>query len=145
MRIKHVHRNEFASSVSEARQPWLDAAFDRLIELPDHPRSRVLVAAEDERIHAILGLELAWSASGRLENAIIRLLEIDPGTSDRGVASRLVRVAEDIAHINGCERVCAVPGLERLAGGRCRITFGRFNSGGGSLRTIVPPRQRGCA
>lgn len=145
MRIHNIHRNECAGPVSGTRPPWLDAAFDRLLELPDHPQSRVLVAAEGERIHAILGLELAWSASGRLENVTIRVLEIDPGVSDRGIGSRLIRVAEDIAHINGCERVCTAPGLERLAGGSCRITFGRFNPGGGPPRTIVPPRQRGCA
>ena len=145
MRIQHIHRSELAGPASEMRRPWLHATLDRLLQLPDHPGSRVLVAAEAERIHAVLGLELTWTTDGRLECATIRVLEIDPDHFDRGVGTRLVRVAEDIAHIYGCDRVCAAPGLEHWNAGRCRVTFGRYDLGRRAFHHGIPPTRRSCA
>ena len=144
MRIQHIDRNELASPASGSSQPWLEAAFKRLLTLPNHPRSRILVATEDGRTHAILGLELKWAADGHVKRATIRVLEVDPDHDNRGVGSRLVRVAEDIAHINGCERVCVAPGLERSKDGPCRLTFGRYDVGRGFSRDIIPPIRRSC-
>ena len=145
MRIQHIHRSELAGPASETRRPWLESTLDRLLELSDHPRNRVLVAAEGERIHAVLGLELTWTTDGRLEGATIRVLEIDPDYFDRSVGSRLVRVAEDIAHINGCDRVCAAPGLEHWNAGRCRLTFGRYDLGRRASQHGTPPTRRSCS
>jgi len=145
MRIQHTHHSELAGRTSELRRPWLDATLDRLLVLPDHPRNRIFVAVECERIHAVLGLELTWTTDGRLECATIRVLEIDPDHFDRSIGSRLVRVAEDIAHINGCDRVCAAPGLEHWDAGRCRFTFGDYDLGRRALRNGTPPARRSCA
>jgi GNAT superfamily N-acetyltransferase len=145
MRIQHTHRSELAGRTSELRRPWLEAALDRLLGLPDYPRSRVLVAAEGERVHAVLGLELTWTTGGRLECATIRVLEIDPDHFDRGLGSRLVRVVEDIAHINGCDRLCAAPNLEHWNAGRCRVTFNRYDLGRRACRDDAAPSRRSCA
>ncbi len=145
MRIQHIRFNELAGAASEPRRRWLEATLDRLFALPDHPQSRILVAADGDRIHAVLGLELAWSAEGRLELATIRVLEIDPDHFDPGVGARLVRVAEDIAHINGCDRVCAEPGLERWNAGKCRPTFGRDHLWRPASQGGTTPTKRNCA
>ncbi len=145
MRIQHIDRSELAGPATGNRQSWLDAAWSRLLELSDHPRSRVFVATDNGRIHAILGLELNWAGGGHLDRATIVVLEIDPNSLNRGAGSRLVRVAEDIAHIYGCDRVCVAPGLEQWNGGRCRSTFGRSNYSNGSSRETTPPTRRNCA
>jgi ribosomal protein S18 acetylase RimI-like enzyme len=145
MRIQHIDRAELARPAAGGRQSWLDAAWRRLLRLPDHPRSRVLVAAANERIQAILGLELNWAADGRLERATIVVLEIDPEFSDRSAGLKLVRVAQDIAHINGCDRVNLAPDLERWIGGGRRPKFDRPNVSRGSSRNTTPPTRRSCA
>lgn len=145
MRIQHTHRSELAGRASELRRPWLEAALDLLLGLPDHPRSRILVATEGERIHAVLGLELSWTTAGRLECATIRVLEIDPDHFDPGIGSRLVRVAQDIAHINGCDLVCAAPGLKRWNRGRCRVTFGLDDLGHRVFPDRNPSARRSSA
>jgi len=145
MRIQHIHRSELARPASKQRRPWLEATLDRLLELPGYPRNRILVAAEGELVHAVLGLELTWTTDGRLECATIRVLEIDPDHFDRGIGSRLVRVAEDIAHINGCDRVCAAPGLEHWNTGRYPLTFGRHDLRGRVCQHDAPLTERNCA
>lgn len=144
MRIQHILRSELTSPGSGPRRPWLKAASKRLLTLPDHPGSRILFAVEDGRTHAILGLELQWAADGHVERAIIHVLDVDPDHDDGGVGWRLLRFAEDIAHINGCRRLSVAPGLERWNGGRCRLTHGRGDLGRGSSRDITPPLRRGC-
>ena len=145
MRIHHTNRNELAALTSDSHRPWLAAACNRLLLLPDYPRSRILFAVDGGLTRAVLGLELKWGAEGRLMCATIGVLEEDPDHDNRGVGARLVRFAEDIAHINGCERLCAAPGLERWNGGRCRLAFSRRIIGRGWPKETTPRTQRGCA
>jgi GNAT superfamily N-acetyltransferase len=145
MRIQQIDSSELESPVSGSRRPWLAAAYGRLLELPGHPQSRVLIAVEGRQPRAILGLELVWAVDGRLVRAIIRLLEVDPEHERRGIGSRLVRFAEGIAHINGCERVHVAPGLERWGGGGCWLSLGYDDLGPGLSKDITPRFQQGCA
>ncbi len=145
MQILQIDRSEFESAVAGSRRPWLAAAYGRLLELPGHPQSRVLIAVEEKQPRAVLGLELEWSVNGRLVRAIIRLLEVDPEHARRGIGSRLVRYAEGIARINGCDRVDVAPGLERWGGGGCWLSLGYEDLGPGLSKDITPRFQHGCA
>jgi GNAT superfamily N-acetyltransferase len=145
MQILQIDRSELESTVSGSCQPWLTAAYDRLLELPSHPQSRVLIAVEEEQPRAVLGLELEWSVNSRLVRAFIRLLEVEPGHARRGIGSRLVRYAEGIARINGCERVHVARGLERWGGGGCWLSLGYDDLGPGLSKDITPRFRCGCA
>lgn len=141
MRIQHIDHNELASLASRSRRPWLEAACSQLLVLPGHPRSRILAVVDGEWTSAILGLELIWENDGRLKCVTIRVLAVDPDHGGCGVGARLIRFAEDLAHINGCKRLCAAPGLEQWNGGRSRLTTGRYDLGRRSSRD----NQRCCA
>jgi GNAT superfamily N-acetyltransferase len=145
MHIRHVDRTELASLISGSRRPWLAAVSDRLLELPDHPRNRILIADDGGQTRAILGLELEWTAGGRLKIATISVLEVDPEGEDRGIGSRLVRFAEDIAHIKGCDHLRLAPGLERWGGGLCRPTLGCDNPERNLSGGFSPRDRRSCA
>ena len=143
--IPQIDRSELQSQVSGSLRPWLAAALGRLLELPVHPKSRVLIAVEDGHPRAVLGLELEWALDGRLVRAVIRVLEVDPEHDRRGIGSLLVRFAEGIAHINGCDRVHVAPGLERWGGGQCWLSLGYDDPGFGLSRDITPRFLRSCA
>ena len=145
MQILQTDRSELESQVSGSRRPWLTAAYGRLLELPGHPQSRILIAVEVGQPRAVLGLELEWAVDGRLVRAIIRLLEVDPEHDRRGIGSRLVRFAEGIARINGCERVDVATGLERWGGGGCWLSLGYDDLGPGLSKDITPRFLHGCA
>ena len=112
MRIRHTDLHGLAKAGFGAQTTWLMAACARLRRLPGHPSSRILVAEENGRTRAVLGLRLDWGANGRLDNATICVLSVDPEHDRRGIGSRLVRFAEGIARVHGCSRVDVMPGLE---------------------------------
>lgn len=145
MRIQQIDHSELEPQVTGWCRLWLKAAYGRLLELPGHPQSRVLIAVEEGQPRAVLGLELEWAVDGRLVHAIIRVLEVDPEHDRRGIGSRLVRFAEGIAHINGCDRVQVAPGLERWGGGECWLSLGYDDHGPGLSKDIAPRFQQGCA
>jgi len=138
MRIRHTDLHELKKSGAGTRQPWLDAACARLGSLPDHPSSRLLIAEEDGRARAVLGLRLYWGANGRLDKAIICVLEIDPEHSRSGIGSRLVRFAEGIARVHGCNRVEVEPDLEGWGEGRCWLGLGYDDPGAGLRKELRP-------
>ncbi len=145
MRIQQIDRSELESPASFLRQPWLAAAYDQLLELPDHPLGRILIVVEGGRTHAILGLELKSAFDDRQHCAIIRVLEVDPEQRRRGIGSRLVRFAEGIAHVNGCDRVQVAPGLEPWGDGRCWLSLGYDHPGRGLSKDIALRVRRSCA
>ena len=145
MRIQQIDRSELEPQVSGSRRLWLEAAYGRLLGLPGHPQSRVLIAVEEGKPRAVLGLELACAVDGRPVRAIIRVLEVAPEHNRRGIGSRLVRFAEGISHINGCDRVRVAPGLERWGGGECWLSLGYDDLGPGLSKDIAPRFQQGCA
>jgi len=145
MRIQQIDRTELEPQVSGSRRSWLAAALGRLLELPGHPQSRFLIAVEDGQPLAVLGLELERAIDGRLERAVIRVLEVDPEHDRRGIGSLLVRFAEGIARINGCDRVHVASGLEQWGGGQCWLSLGYDDPGFGLSRDITPRFLRSCA
>jgi GNAT superfamily N-acetyltransferase len=145
MHIQEIDREEFEPPVRGSHQPWLAAVHSRVRELPDHPQSRVLIAVEGGRVRAVLGLELEWAVDGRLTRAVIRILEVDPEHDRRGIGSRLVRFAEGIARIKGCDRVHVAPGLERWGGGACWPSLGYDDLGPGLSKNITSRFQQSCA
>lgn len=131
MRIRHTDLHGLKEAGLGAREPWLMAACARLRMLPGHSSSRILVAEEDGRTRAVLGLRLDWGANGRLDSATICVLAVDPEHVGRGIGSRLVRFAEGIARVHGCSRVDVMPGLEGWGQGHCWTGLGYDDSGEG--------------
>ncbi len=144
MHIQEIDRSEFESSVSTSRQPWLEAASRRARELAEYPLSRILVAVDEGRTRAVLGLDLYWSLDGRLSRATIRVLEVDPEYDRRGIGARLIRFAEGIARVKGCSLVHVAPGLERWGNGRCWLSLGYDGHGPELAKHITPFLRRGC-
>jgi len=144
MQIQEIDRSEFESSASSSRQPWLVFASSRVRTLAEHPLSRILVAVDEGRIRAVLGLDLLWSLDGSLSRATIRVLEVDPKYDGRGIGARLIRFAEGIARVKGCQRVHVASGLERWRDGRCWLSLGYDGHGPELARDITPFLQRSC-
>lgn len=145
MRIRHTDLHGLAEAGSGAQTPWLMAACARLRRLPGHPSSRILVAEEDGRTRAVLGLRLNWGANGRLNDATICVLAVDPEHGRRGIGARLVRFAEGIARVHGCSRVEVMPGLEGWGEGRCWTGLGYDDSGAGLHKVFRPSGHWECA
>lgn len=146
MHIHQLRRSELEALASCAIDPWLAAAVDRLLELPDHPRARVLAASDDDTVRAILGLELTWDVDGRLRCATIKLIEVDPENDGPGLAIRLIRFAEGITRLHRCNRVCVASDLDDWGGGRCRDSLGSVESVVCRARDVNPPKNhRSCA
>jgi GNAT superfamily N-acetyltransferase len=144
MHIREIDRDEFESSVVGAPQRWLAAARDRICEPAVSPLGRILIAVEEGRIRAVLGLELQWAGDGRVRRATIRVLEVDPEHDRRGIGARLIRFAEGIARVKGCARVHVAPGLERWGSGGCWLSLGYDACGPELAKDITPFLQRGC-
>ena len=149
MQIRHATPYEL-DRADDGRQPrWLEAARTRLRRLARPPHGRVLVAEEDGEIRAVLGLRMSWGANGRLVKATICFLSVDPGHTGRGIGSRLVRFAEGIARIHGCNRVDVTPDLETWADGRCWPGLGYSDPGPGLHKVLRSPVRTavegGCA
>lgn len=144
MHIHQVLRSDLDSLVPGSLDPWLATALERFRELPDHPRARILVAADGEAVRALLGLEMEWTADGQLSCATIKLLETDPEHVDRGLAIRLIRFAEGITRLHHCDRIHVAPGLENWGGGRCRDSLGYVESVVCPSSDITPTTHRSC-
>jgi len=145
MRIRHTDLHELETSSAGTRRTWLEAACVRLRSLPDHPSVRILVAEEEGRIRAALGLRMFWGANGRLVKAIICVLMVDPEHNRSGIGARLVRFAEGIARIHGCTRVDVVPDLKKWGEGRCWLGLGYDDPGAGLHKVLRPSGQGKCA
>jgi GNAT superfamily N-acetyltransferase len=144
MHIHQVLRSDLESLTSGCLDPWLVAALERLLLLPDHPWARILVAMDGEVVRAILGLELTWATGDRLKRATISLLEVDPEHVDHGLVTRLIRFAEGITRLHRCDRIHVAPGLERWGGGRCRSSLGYLESLVCRSSGITPRFHRSC-
>ena len=144
MLIHQIVRSKLASPAPGSLEPWLAPAYDHLFELPDFPMSRILVAVDGERTRGILGLELKWVADGRLICATVRVLALDPAHDGRGIGARLIRFAEGIAHINGCDRLNVAPGLERWGSGHHLGSPGHIEPRSACSRDITPRLQMSC-
>ena len=145
MRIQQIDHSELEPVASGSGQQWLAAAFDQVLELPDYPMGRVLTAIEGDRTRAILGLELKSAVDDGLPCATIYILSVSPGHDRRGIGSRLVRFAEGIAHLNGCDRVQIAPELGLWSGGLCWLSLGYDHSGAGFLKDLSLRYRRSCA
>jgi ribosomal protein S18 acetylase RimI-like enzyme len=143
MSIRHAATHEL--EIRGPKRPWLEAACALLRRLPDHPHSRVLIAEEDGRPTAVLGLRLMWAGEVRLVKATICVLAVDPEYDRQGMGSRLVRFAEGIARIRGCARVDVAPDLEEWGDGRCWPGLGYFDPGAGLHKVLQTPIHEGCA
>lgn len=142
MRIRHVAKHELEVAGCQPRPQWLDAVRERLRGLPDHPYSRVLVAEEDGRPWALLGMRLYWSTDGRLVRAVICVLGVDPKHNRMGIGSRLIRFAEGIVRIHGCMRVDVAPELEGWGEGRCWLGLGYDGADAGLYKELGSPVHR---
>lgn len=145
MHIRHSDRKELEKSHLRNGRPWVADVCASLRRLPEHPNVRVLIAEEDGEPCAALGLEMVWARSGRLVQATIRILVIDPDYRDCGYGSRLVRFAEGIARINGCRQVSVAPPLEQWSCGHCWGLLGYDDPGRGLQKTLRSPIQKTCA
>jgi ribosomal protein S18 acetylase RimI-like enzyme len=143
MSIRHAATHEL--EIRGPKKPWLEAACARLRGLPEHPHSRVLIAEEDGRPIAVLGLRLRWAGEGRLLRATICVLAVDPEYGRQGMGSRLVRFAEGIARIRGCSRVDVDPDLEGWGDGRCWPGLGYTDPGVGLHKVLETPIHESCA
>lgn len=139
MRIRQLARHRLSAGLARPDQPWLQALCVRLRELPPNPHSRILIAEEDGRPRALLGLELQWGGGGCLRRVTIAVLGVDPEHSRRGIGSRLVRFAEGIARVNGCTTVDVASGLERWANGRCWAGLGYGGTDRGLQKVLGQP------
>lgn len=142
MRIRHTDLQELKYSAAGTQRGWLVSGCARLRSLPDHPSVRILVAEEDGRPRAALGLRMFWGANGRLVKAMICVLAVDPEHDGRGIGSRLVRFAEGIARVHGCTRVDVVPDLGSWGKGRCWQGLGYDDPGAGLRKELRPSGQR---
>lgn len=138
MKIRHTDLHELELPAAGTRQAWLEAACDRLRALPSHPASRILVAEEEGRARAVLGLRLYWGANSRLVKAMICVLAVDPDHNRRGIGSRLVRFAEGIARVYGCARVDVVPDFEGWGEDGCWTGLGYEDPGVGLSKELRP-------
>jgi len=145
MRIRHAAKHELEIEGLGPKAPWLVAACALLRRLPDHPFSRVLIAEEDRRPTAVLGLRLTWTGEGQLVKATICVLAVDPERNRQGIGSRLVRFAEGIARIHGCAWVEVAPDLEGWGDGRCWSGLGYTDPGVGLHKMLESPIHRSCA
>lgn len=147
MKIRHTDLQELKKSIAGARQSWLEPAWQFLRSSPDHGSSRFLLAEENGRVRAMLGLRLYWGANGRLDKAVICTLVVDPEHDRRGIGARLVRFAEGIARIHGCARVDVVPELESWGRGSCSCWLGLgYDDPGAGLHKVLRPSGRwNCA
>ena len=139
MQIRHATPCEL-DRADDGRQPrWLETACTRLRRLASPPHGRVLVAEEDGETRAVLGLRMSWGANGRLVKATICILSVDPNHTGRGIGSRLVRFAEGIARIHGCDRVDVTPDLETWGDGHCWPSLGYSDPGPGLHKVLRSP------
>ena len=145
MKIEQAARNEIQIDRRKPASSWLAAVCKSLRELPDHPHNRVLVAQEEGQLRAVLGLRLRWGVNGRLAKATIFLLEVDPDHDHKGIGSRLVRFAEGIARIYGCQRVDVTPDLGGWGNGRCWPGLGYEGSGTDLHKDLGSPILGACA
>ncbi len=145
MQIRHASRQELENRHLNDRRPWVAEVCENLRRFPEHPNGRILIAEEESEPRAVLGLEMVWAGSGRLVQATIRVLAVDPDHNDRGFGSRLVRFAEGIARINGCRRVRVAPSLEQWSCGHCWGLLGYDDPGAGLQKTLRSPIENTCA
>lgn len=125
MKLRHAHREELFREARRGGEPhWTSEVCRRLLALVDDPASRVLVADEDGRMLAVLGVTMDRRGAEAERRARIVEVEVDPARSHEGIGSRLVRFAEGIALIEGCLRVDVDPTVERWGGGRCWPSLG---------------------
>lgn len=119
MRVRHATLDDLRGSSRGPRPVWLAKAIRDLTGTADVHSSRVLVAEEDGRLRAVLGLRMERGCGGGIERAVVEVLTVDPEHFGRGIGSLLVRFAEGIARIHGCGRVDVANGLEGWGKGRC--------------------------
>jgi GNAT superfamily N-acetyltransferase len=144
MRIRQLARHELRAELARPDQPWLQALCVRLRDLPPHPHSRVLIAEENGRARALLGLRLYGGGDGRLLRVTISVLGVDPAHNRQGIGSRLVRFAEGIARINGCTRVDVASDVEGWADGRCWTGLGYDGTDAGFQKVLGSPIHGTC-
>lgn len=145
MQIRHSNRREIERLHLKTGRSWIGDVCESLCRFPEHPNGRVLIAEEDGEPRAVLGLEMIWATGGRLVQATIRILAVDPEHDNRGFGSRVVRFAEGIARINGCRRVLVAPPLEQWSCGHCWGLLGYDDPGAGLQKTLRSPVESTCA
>lgn len=119
MRVRHATLDDLRGNDRGPRSVWLAKAIRDLRGMANFHSSRVLVAEEDGRLRAVLGLSMERGCHGGIERAVVEVLSVDPEHDGRGIGSLLVRFAEGIARIHGCGRVDVANGLESWGKGRC--------------------------
>jgi GNAT superfamily N-acetyltransferase len=124
MRIRQIQRLELEALADCLSDPWIEEFRRQVEDLPEAPRSRMLIAEEGMRPRALLAMQLRWMPVGGLKGATICALEVAPAHRGRGIGSRLVRFAEGIARIKGCFLIDVVQGLESWDRGHCWPALG---------------------
>jgi GNAT superfamily N-acetyltransferase len=141
MSIRLITLQELDELGSDARAPWMDVFCERIRELPAAPLGRLLMAEAEGHPRALLAMRMRPDLESRGLRAIICALEVDPEFVDRGVGSRLVRFAEGIARIHGCQQVDVAADLEAWERGRCWVSLGYRDPGVGLCKRLESPLE----
>lgn len=144
MHIRQLHRRELETLLRELNRRWLEASAPGLLELPEFPDGRVLVADEDGEPRALLGLRFDAGCGERSRRAVISVLVVDPVHAHRGIASLLVRFAEGIVRLHGGSRLSVEPHLEGWCEGRCWAALGYDEPDGGLSKPLGTPALQRC-
>jgi GNAT superfamily N-acetyltransferase len=139
MRMRQIERPELEALADCLSDPWIEEFRRQVEDLPEAPRSRMLIAEEGLGPRALLAMRLCWTPSGSLRGATICALEVAPTHRGRGIGSRLVRFAEGIARIKGCYRIDVVRGLESWGRGRCWLALGYGDPDSGLSKSLDSP------
>lgn len=144
MRLRHATPEELTREARRGGARWSAAVCRRLLALAADASSRVLVAEEEGRLRAVLGLAMDRCHDGGERRARIVELAVDPAHSQRDIGSRLVRFAEGIALIEGCRRVEVDPRIQAWGDGRCWPSLGYAAPAGLGIFKPLGRRAAGC-
>jgi GNAT superfamily N-acetyltransferase len=139
MRIRQIGRPELEALSDCLSDAWIEKFCRQVSDLPEAPRSRMLIAEEGMRPRALLAMQLHWTRGGGLRGATICALEVAPTHRGRGIGSRLVRFAEGIARIKGCFLIDVVRGLESWGRGHCWPALGYEDPESGLSKRLESP------
>jgi hypothetical protein len=124
-------------------ETWLDAVCRRLRELPEDPGRRILIAEEGGRLRAVLGLIVQWTGNGGPRRARICVLGAAPGHR-RAVVALLVRFAEGLARVHGCQVVEVVDQAAVWGGSDCWSGLGYHEEPSGTSKVLPTARCERC-